>query len=183
MIVMWGKKSKSNETVDLLLKKVKDDRTSSESLLELKSAMQQLNPTYTWKCDDCSTSQQNPVFPSNDGMELFYKALQSETWGELVDSVREEHCKKCGAKITTILTLCEGCYQDYVAFIFTSGKGGGGSIKHVGSMKLGKCEKCGYRPQPKSKKDAISVKRFEEMLDHQPEIKEMIQKLKESRLL
>ncbi|TFG26205.1 hypothetical protein EU528_14780 [Candidatus Thorarchaeota archaeon] len=180
---MWGKKKISNEAVDTFRKQIKEDETSTESLFQLKSAMHQLNPTYTWKCDNCSTSQKYPVFPSTSGMETFYKALQTGTWGEVVDSVREEKCKKCGAQITSILTLCEGCYEEYVAFIFSSGKGGGGSIKHVGSMKLGKCEKCGYRPQPKSRKEDKILKRYEELLEHYPEVRDLIKNLTESGLI
>ena len=182
---MWGKKkkSKSNETIDSLRKQIKADETATEFLFQLKSEMHQVDPTYSWKCDDCSTSQKSPVFPSNDDMTEFYQALQSAAWGEVVDSVRADSCKKCRSTITTCLTLCEGCYEDYVAFIFTSGKGGGGGVKHIGSMKLGKCENCGYRPQGKKRQDSKRLKRYDEMLEYFPEVKKMIESLTSSGLI
>ena len=170
------------EAVDAFRKQIKEDPDSAESLFQLKSAMKHLNPTYSWECEDCKTSQTSPVFPSTDNIASFKAAMHSDLWGEVVDSARTETCTKCGREAGSTLILCEGCYEEYIGFVVFSSKGSG-LIVHSMSMKMPSCPKCGYRPKTLAQKDSTLQKRYAEMLKKYPEMEAIAKTLRKSGLL
>ncbi|MFW9804871.1 MAG: hypothetical protein ACFFFC_19600 [Candidatus Thorarchaeota archaeon] len=171
-----------SEAVDSFRKQIKEDETSTKSLFHLKSTMKQINPTYSWMCENCSTTQTAPVFPSNDKIAQFRIAMTSALWGEIGDSARTEKCTKCEREVNVSLTLCEGCYENYVSVLMYSQKGSG-MISHTTSMNMPKCDKCGYRPQHFSRQSPERQKRYQELLDLYPEVKKLITGLQSRGLL